>query len=536
LASAPARASDPRARAPPHPLVRCAFRRPPRRAAAKALDDAQAAGADLPPLLAAPFVVADHLETSTGVTSAGLGFLDEWEAGVDAPVVLAAQAAGGLLVGKANIAELGFAATGVNAVFGTARNVRHPTRRAGRPNPRRPYPARPLRQPRGRPRETAPPRRAHAPPMTGPSLFFLKCPPSPQPYKRACIAGSGVASAVAARMAVFGIGVDGRGGSTVRVPAALCGVVAFRPTRGRLPGGGSLTISPSSDSVSVVTRSVGDAWLVDRALTGAASTSAHDSVPAGTPLAGVVLARPTGPVWDDVDDDVAAELGRAIERLEAAGVVFVDVEVDPSAVAGVGGGPLPEGAVVGSDAAGTSALIGASLDAREAVASVSEYFWERGAATSIIDLVTAVQTQPAQSRLYRQLRGDREGYATREAAASALCHGREALRAALAASLEAAGASALVWPACRSVACTVDAAEDPDAAAELEERLQSNASVASNGGLCSVVLPCGAAGSGPGRLPVALEVALPEGRDDELLMLALGLERALPAMPAPRGM
>lgn len=59
------------------------------------------------------------------MTSAGLAFLDEWEAGVDAPIVAAAQAAGGLLAGKANLAELGFSATGANPAFGTARNVSH---------------------------------------------------------------------------------------------------------------------------------------------------------------------------------------------------------------------------------------------------------------------------------------------------------------------------------------------------------------------------------------------------------------------------
>lgn len=99
------------------------FRSPYHSAAARALDARQAEGAPLPPLLAAPFVIADNMETSVGVTSAGLSFLDEWEAGVDGPLVEAAQAAGGLLVGKAVLSELSFATTGVNPTFGTPRNV-----------------------------------------------------------------------------------------------------------------------------------------------------------------------------------------------------------------------------------------------------------------------------------------------------------------------------------------------------------------------------------------------------------------------------
>lgn len=94
-----------------------------RSAAARALDAKQADGSPLPPLLAAPFVIADNIETSVGVTSAGLSFLDEWEAGVDGPLVEAAQAAGGLLIGKAVLSELSFATTGVNPTFGTPRNV-----------------------------------------------------------------------------------------------------------------------------------------------------------------------------------------------------------------------------------------------------------------------------------------------------------------------------------------------------------------------------------------------------------------------------
>jgi Asp-tRNA(Asn)/Glu-tRNA(Gln) amidotransferase A subunit family amidase len=47
------------------------------RAAAEALDSLQAEGGTLPQLFCVPFVAADVFETSTGVTSAGLDFLDE---------------------------------------------------------------------------------------------------------------------------------------------------------------------------------------------------------------------------------------------------------------------------------------------------------------------------------------------------------------------------------------------------------------------------------------------------------------------------
>ncbi|KAA0150198.1 hypothetical protein FNF29_05438 [Cafeteria roenbergensis] len=445
-------------------------------AAARALDAKQADGGALPPLLAAPFVIADNLETSVGVTSAGLSFLDEWEAGVDGPLVEAAQAAGGLLIGKAVLSELSFATTGVNPTFGTPRN----------------------------------------------------------PHVRSLIAGGGVASAVAARFATFGLGIDGRGAG-LRVPAALCGVVAFRPTIGRLPTTGSIAVSPTRDSAGIVARSVGDAYLIDAALTGSATAPAHEALPDMKPLAGITLAKPTGGFWDDLDEGVAAETARAIATLESKGVTFVDVDVDPSAAKGPGGEPFGESASVATTAIATSRAIGAALDGREAVTAVSEYFWERGARTSVLDIAAAVLAEPTLSRLHAQLRSDRSGFASLAESLDATVRGREALRVSLAAAMADAGAVAMVWPAVSRLPCTLAEAE-ADEGGELDAAFGRNASVAANAGMCSVVLPCGAAGSGAARLPVALELAMPAGSDEELLAVARAVEAALPAPQAPRGL
>ncbi|AWT55028.1 amidase [Mycolicibacterium smegmatis] len=82
---------------------------------------------------------------------------------------------------------------------------------------------------------------------------------------------SGSAAAVAAGDVPFAIGTDT--GGSVRVPAALCGVVGLRPTTGRLQSSGVRPLSPTLDTVGILAASVGLTRVVWRAISGAASRS-----------------------------------------------------------------------------------------------------------------------------------------------------------------------------------------------------------------------------------------------------------------------
>jgi len=84
-----------------------------------------------------------------------------------------------------------------------------------------------------------------------------------QPYALDRIAGGasgGLAAAIAARVATLGLGVDSLG--SLRIPAALCGAVAFRPTFGRYgdeeDGKGRMPVSATLDTWGVVARTVKD--------------------------------------------------------------------------------------------------------------------------------------------------------------------------------------------------------------------------------------------------------------------------------------
>lgn len=75
---------------------------------------------------------------------------------------------------------------------------------------------------------------------------------------------SGSAVSVAAGLAYASIGTDT--GGSVRVPAAFCGVVGFKPSHGAIDAAGVFPVAPSIDHVGVLARSVADCRLIFEAL------------------------------------------------------------------------------------------------------------------------------------------------------------------------------------------------------------------------------------------------------------------------------
>ncbi|GHB96384.1 amidase [Streptomyces rochei] len=144
----------------------------------------------------------------------------------------------------------------------------------------------------------------------------------------------GSAVAVAAGAATFALGTDT--GGSIRVPAALNGVVGLKPTYGLVPRHGVTSLSWSLDHVGPITRTVEDAATVLAALVG------HDprdpaSRPAPAPghrpatdpddLSGLRVGVPTTYYFDHVDPEVADAVRRAVDRLALRGARLVDVEI-----------------------------------------------------------------------------------------------------------------------------------------------------------------------------------------------------------------
>ncbi|MFJ3518458.1 MULTISPECIES: amidase [unclassified Streptomyces] len=143
----------------------------------------------------------------------------------------------------------------------------------------------------------------------------------------------GSAVAVAAGAAAFALGTDT--GGSIRVPAALNGVVGLKPTYGLVPRHGVTSLAWSLDHVGPLTRTVEDAALVLAALAGhdprdpasvAAPAVDHRPGP-GTDLTGLRVGVPGNYYFDRVDPEVEAAVRLAIGRLEELGARLVDVEI-----------------------------------------------------------------------------------------------------------------------------------------------------------------------------------------------------------------
>jgi aspartyl-tRNA(Asn)/glutamyl-tRNA(Gln) amidotransferase subunit A len=136
--------------------------------------------------------------------------------------------------------------------------------------------------------------------------------------------GSSSGSAVAVADGSCDLAVGSDTGGSVRIPAALCGVVGFKPSRGTYPLDGVLALSPSLDHVGLLARNVDEIAVAHRALVG---ETGH-AVATGPPhRLGVDRAA-----LDAASDEVAAAIDGLLRALSdaGAGVELVDVALPPA--------------------------------------------------------------------------------------------------------------------------------------------------------------------------------------------------------------
>ncbi|MFD9597617.1 amidase [Kitasatospora sp. NPDC059973] len=143
----------------------------------------------------------------------------------------------------------------------------------------------------------------------------------------------GSAVAVASGAAAFALGTDT--GGSIRVPAALNGVVGLKPTYGLVPRHGVTSLSWSLDHVGPITRTVEDAAVVLTALAGhdprdpaslAAAAVDHRPGP-GTDLTGLRVGVPRDYYFDHLDPEVETAVRRAVGHLADLGAELVDVGI-----------------------------------------------------------------------------------------------------------------------------------------------------------------------------------------------------------------
>ncbi|MBX3072080.1 MAG: amidase [Thermomicrobiales bacterium] len=127
----------------------------------------------------------------------------------------------------------------------------------------------------------------------------------------------GTAASIVAGSSLAGLGSDT--GGSIRIPAAMCGVVGFKPTFGALSTGGVFPLSWSLDTVGPLTRTVDDATLMYRVMQTGEGRS--KPAPRSAPLR-VGIPRPH--FFDRLQPGVASAMALAIESLGQAGIEVIE--------------------------------------------------------------------------------------------------------------------------------------------------------------------------------------------------------------------
>jgi aspartyl-tRNA(Asn)/glutamyl-tRNA(Gln) amidotransferase subunit A len=175
--------------------------------------------------------VKDVVDVRGTVTTAGARILPVEPSGEDAPVIRAMRAAGCIVVGKTNLHEFAFGITSANPHHGSVVNPRAPDRIAGG-------------------------------------------------------SSGGSAAAVAAGLVTWALGTDT--GGSIRIPAALCGVVGFKPTIGSFDNSGVIPLSRSLDTLGPLALDVETAAMAFAQMCGDRSWASDPPVPLSSLRLGVI--------------------------------------------------------------------------------------------------------------------------------------------------------------------------------------------------------------------------------------------------------
>jgi aspartyl-tRNA(Asn)/glutamyl-tRNA(Gln) amidotransferase subunit A len=392
-------------------------------AAADAADARTRAGTSLGPLDGAIVTIKDLFDVAGEVTRAGSKVLAEEgkPAEADAEVVRRLRASGAVIVAKTNMSEFAFTGIGINPHFGTPGN---PTDRARAPG------------------------------------------------------GSSSGAAVSAADGMCEIAIGSDTGGSCRIPAALCGVVGFKPSRQRIPTVGAFPLSYSLDSIGSLANSVAACASADAVMAAEASGALEPA-----PLAGLRLGIAQGLPLENLDDTVGKRFPEALDRLEKAGARLSNEKL-----------PLIDDMM--------RLLARASILVAEAYSVHRDRLVRRGAD---IDQIVRGRTEKGRDI-------SAADYIETVRARAALVHVMDARLADL---------DALVMPTAATVAPRIDEVGEPKAFMALNALLLRNTTIANFFDLTAISAPL----PRDGGLPTGLMLIARNGHDHRLFRIAAAVER-----------
>ena len=252
--------------------------------AARVAERELAAGEVRGPLHGVPFSVKDLYATKGVRTTAGSKVLADWVPDFDATTVARLKAAGAILIGKCNTSEFAAGPTNNNVHYGPAHN----------------------------------------------------------PWDLSRIPGGssgGSGAAVAAGLGAFSLGSDT--GGSVRIPAAVCGVVGLKPTYGRVSKFGVSVLSWSLDTCGPLARTIEDAALVLEAIAGhdprdptssrrpvgRYAAGLEPSTSSGEAVRGLRVGVPKEGFWERLDSEVESAVRGAIGKLAELGAAVEELSI-----------------------------------------------------------------------------------------------------------------------------------------------------------------------------------------------------------------
>ena len=420
---------------------------------ARALDRRRGKGERLGALGGLPVIVKDNIDVAGTPSAAGSRTLGDNIAKRHAPVVQRLLDAGAIFFARANMHELAGGGTSSNPGYGAVAN---------------PYDLK--RVPGG--------------------------------------SSGGTSAALAARIVPAGLGSDTAG--SVRIPSALSGTAALRPTilpRKLYPDTGVVPLALDLDTIGPMARTIADVALLHAAITG-------ERVAAAPALNGVRIGVPQQPYWQDLEPEVERVAREALERLRAAGAVLVDVDTESYYPA--------------------ATLLYRTLVMNGIKEDLRPYLANAGVKLRVEEVIAGIASKDTRT-LFETARDLETPAAVIEEARTTL---RQRLAGAYDEIFRAHGIVAIAYPTEPVVAPLIKEGGDlRDDEIELNGRSVSkvltlirNTHVTGALGVPGISLPAGLSREG---LPVGLELDGLSGHDSELLSLGIAVENALGRLAPP---